>query len=328
MASHILRNTRLYTRQLNEQEMDILAAWLESLDPVNPGEEAAEVTVVLHHSLRRNDKVNAAPGSGRSPPENFTVGPLPHHPRSRTGSTTRYDNNPGTYPISTRSEGNNSPDWKPNTRQIKSFRPPPIFIPSMPNLPQVKKYEKVDSIDERISPEIIKMPNTGTTPVTAIRTHCPPTVLSNDIRNNSLPKIPIGSNPPLQQYRKQDSRVAKWLQNTSSDTPYLGHQSQKATSKELPARPHDSTNDPAILALMTAVVEEKRVEDARISPRMVGSPERVNYASSASSTSSRDRRLPANSRPRGYPYLKSDLHRDTGRLGIYQSDLPLAYSQD
>ncbi|KAF7866680.1 hypothetical protein EAF04_005522 [Stromatinia cepivora] len=321
MTSHILRNTRLYTRQLNEQEMDILAAWLETLDPVHPGDEAAEVTVVLHHSLRRNDRVNAvnaATASGKLSQETSTFGSLPYHPKSRMGSQHEFNNNLGTYPMTTRSEDNNSPDWKPNSRQIKSFRPPPILIPGISNLPQVRNYDKVDSIDERISPEMIRVPTSGTTPVTAIRTHCPPTVLSDDVTKNGLQNIPISSSPPSRQYEKQDSRVANWVWNTSSNSSYLVHQSQK-TSKNgpvLPVKLHDSANDPAILALMTAVVEEKRVEEARTSPRLIGSPERVTYESSNSSTSSLERRLPANGRPSGYPYLKSDLHRDTSKLGM------------
>ncbi|KAJ8058036.1 hypothetical protein OCU04_013209 [Sclerotinia nivalis] len=279
--------------------MDILAAWLETLDPVHPGEEPAEVTVVLYHSLRRNDRVNA----GTS-----TFGSLPHHSKSRMGSQHEFNNNLGTNSTTTRSEGNNSPEWKPDSRQIKSFRPSPILIPGMSNLSQVKNYDKVDSIDERISPEMIRVQTSGTTPVTAIRTHC----------------------PPSRQYEKRDSRVANWVRNTSSNSSYLGHQSQKTSSKNTPVlsvKLHDSANDPAILALMTAVVEEKKVEEARTSPSLIESSERVTYASSNSSTSSRERRLPANGRPRGYPYLKSDLHRDTGRLGMYQSDISPAYSQ-
>ncbi|CAD6441268.1 aa9e6c8d-fb96-4b44-9dfd-b9c2fdf78a1d [Sclerotinia trifoliorum] len=333
MASHILRNTRLYTRQLNEQEMDILAAWLETLDPVQPGEEAAEVTVVLHYSLRRNDRVNAGSASAKLPQETSSFGSLAHHSKSRIVAQNEFNNNLGAYPKTTRSEGNNSPDWKPNSRQIKSFRPPPILIPGMSNFSQVKLYDNVDSIDERISPEIIRVQTSGETPITAIRTHCPPTVLSDHVTNNDFQNIPISSSPPLRQYEKQDTRVANWVRNTSSNSSYLGHQSQNSSKNVpngplLPLKPHDSANDPAILALMTAVVEEKRVEEARTSPRLIGSSERATYASSYSSTSSREPRLPANGRPRGYPYLKSDLHRDTGRLGIYQSDISPAYSQN
>ncbi|KAG4025243.1 hypothetical protein MFRU_063g00330 [Monilinia fructicola] len=334
MTSHLLRNTRLYTRQLNEEEMDILAAWLETLDPVTPGEEAAEVTVVLHHSLRRNDKVSVAYASGKNRSENLPNDPLPHQSSARTvGSQNRFNTNPKTYPPSpptTRSEGNISSDWKSNSRQMKSFRPPPIFIPGMPNLPEVKKYEEVKSIDERISPEIVRMPAShGTTPVTAIRARSPPTVLSNDRPKNGMQSVPIASSPPLRQNEKQDSRIANWLRNTVSTSSYVGYETQKNSSKGisvLPARPNDSTNDPAILALMTAVVEEKKFEEARTSPRLMGSSEQVNYAHSSASTSSRSRITAAHSRPRGYPYLKSDLQRDTGRLGHYQSDLSLAYS--
>lgn len=330
MTSHILRNTRLYTRQLNEKEMDILAAWLETLDPVNPGEEAAEVTVVLHHSLRQNDRINAASTSSKTRPENFTIDSVPYHSITRlVESHNKYDNSNGNCLSETRSEGNTSPDWKSNSRQIKSSRPPPIFIPGVPKLPEIKRYAKVDSIDERISHEIIKMTSSGTTPTTAIRSHCPPMILSND-RAREDHSSPIHSNAPIQ-YGKQDSRVAKWLQNTASNSSYGRYESHKSSSKEnstLPTGPHDSTNDPAILALMTAVVEEKKVEDARTSPRLMSS-EGINHARSNTSTSSRDRNMPANHRPRGYPYLKSDFHRDTaaGRIGNYQPGLPLAYSR-
>ncbi|KAM0138967.1 hypothetical protein ACHAO1_003299 [Botrytis cinerea] len=330
MTSHILRNTRLYTRQLNEQEMDILAAWLETLDPVNPGEEAAEITVVLHHSLRQNNRANASSGISKAPLQTSVVFTPPHYHKSHTGSQHGLGNNSANYAATTRSEGNSSPDWKSNSRQVKSFRPPPIFIPGMPNLPQVKIYNNTDSIDERISPEMVKMKNYGATPVTAIRTHSPPSVLSNDVKKSGVQNGSSSSSPPPRQNERLDSRVANWIRNTSSNSSYLGHQSQKNSSKNtstLPAKHHDPANDPAILALMTAVVEEKKVEEARTSPRLMGSSERGIYASSNSSTSSRDRRLPASSRPRGYPYLKSDLHRDTGRLGMYQSDLPLTYSQ-
>ncbi|ESZ90252.1 hypothetical protein SBOR_9365 [Sclerotinia borealis F-4128] len=331
MTSHLLRNTRLYTRQLNEQEMDILAAWLETLDPVNPGEEAAEVTVVLHHSLRQNNKVNAASARNKTPPESFSVYSHPRHSEARIGSRrTAIDNNSGIHPHSTRSEGNISPDWKQNSRQMKSFRPPPIFIPGMPNLPEIQKHDKVNSIDKRISPEIIRMPAPDVNPVTAIRSRCPPTILSNDITKTGGKGISISSNPPPRQSEKLESRVANWVRNTSSNSSYLGHESQKSSSKGtsvLPVRPHDSVNDPAILALMTAVVEEKKVEEARTSPRLIGSSECLTYARSNPSTSYRDRNLPSNGRPRGYPYLKSDLHRATGRLGIYQPDILFSYSQ-
>ncbi|TGO33520.1 hypothetical protein BHYA_0242g00130 [Botrytis hyacinthi] len=329
MTSQILRNTRLYTRQLNEQEMDILAAWLETLDPVNPGEEAAEITVVLHHSLRQNNRANASSGIGKTSPQTSTTFTPPHHPKSHAGSQNGYGNNSTSYAATTRSEGNSSPDWKSSSRQVKSFRPPPIFIPGVPNLPQVKTYNNTDSIDERISPEMVRMKNYGATPVTAIRTHCPLSVLSNDMTKNGVQSVSNSPDPPTRQNERLDSRVANWIRNTSSNSSYLGHQSKKNPSKGTStsqAKRHDSANDPAILALMTAVVEEKKVEEARTSPRLMGSSERVIYASSNSSTSSRDRRVPASSRPRGYPYLKSDLHRDTGRLGMYQSDLPLTYS--
>ncbi|APA12706.1 hypothetical protein sscle_09g074760 [Sclerotinia sclerotiorum 1980 UF-70] len=313
--------------------MDILAAWLATLDPVQPGEEAAEVTVVLHHSLRRNDRLNAGTTSGKLSQETSDCGSLSHHAKSGIASQTEFNNNVGAYLTTTRSEANNSPDWKPDSRQIKSFRPPPILIPSMSNFSQVKNYDKVDSIGERILPEMIRVQTSGTTPITAIRTHYPPTVLSDHVTKNDLQNIPISSSPPFRQYEKQDSRVANWVRNASSNSSYLGHQSQKISSKDvlngslLPHKLHDTANDPAILALMTAVVEEKMVEEARISPRLIGGSERVTYASSNSSTSSRERRLPPNGRPRGYPYLKSDLHRDTGRLGIYQPNVSPAYSQ-
>ncbi|KAB8297616.1 hypothetical protein EYC80_001424 [Monilinia laxa] len=267
MASHLLRNTRLYTRQLNEEEMDILAAWLETLDPVTPGEEAAEVTVVLHHSMRRNDKVNVAYANGKNRSENLPNDSLPHQSSARTvGSQDRFNGNPKTYPPSpptTRSEGNIPPNWKANSRQMKSFRPPPIFIPGMPDLPEVKKYGDVKSIDERISPEIIRMPAShDTAPITAVRSRSPPTVLSNDRPNNVMQSIPIASSPPLRQNEKQDSRIANWLRNTVSTSSYIGHETQKSSSKGisgLPARPYDSTNDPAILALMTAGCRRKEV---------------------------------------------------------------------
>ncbi|KAI9649983.1 hypothetical protein NHQ30_002572 [Ciborinia camelliae] len=205
------------------------------------------------------------------------------------------------------------------------MQPPPIFIPGVPDLPQVKTYEMAHSIDERIAPEIIRMPSQapGVTPVTAIRSHCPPTVLSNNTTKPDTQSISISSDPPLRQNERQDSRVANWVRNTSSNSSYLGHQAQKTSkvNSVLPARFHDSANDPAILALMTAV------EEARTSSRLIGSSEYVAYAHSSPSTSHRDRKPPANGRPKGYPYLKSDLHRDTGRLDIYQSDLPLAHSQ-